>query len=128
MSAIKKIVFGEGLMWSTVREQKTATIRRYRPEAHDLKKGEVFVGEFKDGLDILMQATADTETKPFKELGDKESKESGFKDAKDAKSGLKHWYQDLKMTEMAAILRHEVYKVNGIPVVSFNEHASEAAE
>ncbi len=125
MTSVRKLVFGEGLMAPTIRGPKTATIRRYRPEAHDFKKGEVFVGEFKDGLNILMQATADTETKPVNKLGDSESRESGFKDAKDARIGLRHWYPDLKMTEMAAIIRHEVLKVNDTPVVTFNEHAQE---
>ena len=42
-----------------IKGMRTATIRRYCPEAHNLKKRRnYFLGEFKDGLNILMQATA----------------------------------------------------------------------
>ena len=120
--AMKELVFGEGLLGATLSGEKQATIRRYRPEAHDFKKDEIVLGVFKDGWSILLRITDDTVVKPLSKLSDEEARASGFKDARDARKGLKRWYPDLKRTDTAAVVRHEILKVDGVQVATLNQH------
>jgi hypothetical protein len=83
----------------------------------------VLDGEFKDGLNILLQITADTEKKPFSELKDAEAQADGFDSAGDAFNGLKDYYPDLQKTDLLATIRYEIVKVDGTPAVSINEYA-----
>ncbi|MCK9352516.1 MAG: hypothetical protein M0P76_07100 [Candidatus Pacebacteria bacterium] len=83
--------------------KKKITIRKYREGVHDFNKDEVFVGIFKDGLNILLVATTD-----------------GFTDADDAFLGLKRYYPELKRTDNAAVIRYRVYSVDDVPSVSAN--------
>ena len=64
MAEMKRLIFGEGLMFPTLTGEKQITLRKYRAGSHDFVKGEVIRGEFKDGLNVLLQITADTEKKP----------------------------------------------------------------
>lgn len=68
MAEMKRLVFGEGLMAPSLDGNKRFTVRKYRKDAHDFMEGEVFIGEFKDGLDILLKATKNTKVAPFNEL------------------------------------------------------------
>ena len=126
MSEMKRLVFGEGLMGPTLSGNKQITLRKYRVGSHDFKNGEIIIGEFKDGANILLQITADTETKPFSDLTDLEAQQDGFQSAEDAFNGLKDYYPDLKKTDVSATIRYEVLRVQNVPVVSFNEHAKVA--
>ena len=123
LSPIPELTFGEGLMNPTLRSEKKITIRNYRPAAHDFTKGETVIGVFKDGLNILLRITADTEKKPFSELTDDEAREDGFKSAKNAFRGLKSYYPDLQKSDTAAIIRYEVLSVGRVPTVSINRFA-----
>lgn len=120
MTEMNELLFGEGLLEPTLRGDKLITIRKYRAGAHDFKRDEIVKGVFKEGMTVLLRIRDDTEKKPFKQLKDSEAREDGYKDAKDAFNGLKVYYQDLKKSDTAAIIRFEVLRVNDIPVVSLN--------
>lgn len=123
MAEMKRLVFGEGLMSPTLSGDKQITLRKYRAGSHDFLKDEVICGEFKDGLNILLQITADTKKKPFSKLTDQEAQADGFKSAEDAFNGLKDYYPDLQKTDLLATIHYEIMKVNKVPVVSINEYA-----
>lgn len=122
MAEMQRLIFAEGLMAPTLTGDKQITLRKYRAGAHDFVKGEVIRGEFKDGLNILLQITADTERKLFSELTDQEAQADGFDSAEDAFNGLKDYYPDLQKTDLLATIRYEVVKVNEVPAVSINEY------
>lgn len=126
MSEMKRLVFGEGLLSPTLSGDKQITLRKYRASSHDFTKDEVITGEFKDGLNLLLQITADTEIKMFSELTDSEAQQDGFQNAEGAFNGLKEYYPDLQKSDMNATIRYEVLRVNGVPVVSFNKHTAVA--
>ena len=121
---MKRLIFGEGLMFPTLAGEKQITLCKYRAGSHDFVKGEVIRGEFKDGWNILLQITADTEKKPFSELTDQEAQEDGFESAKDAFNGLKDYYQNLQWSDLLATIRYEILKTNEVPVVSVNEYVA----
>lgn len=125
MSEMKRLVFGEGLMSPSLDGSKRFTVRRYRKGSHDFKKDEVFVGEYKDGLNILHRACQDTKIGTFKGL--KSSKENlnkkGWYFDEEYFDDLAAYYEDLDWDELGAIIFYEVLKVNNVPVVSLNEHA-----
>ncbi|KKT60250.1 hypothetical protein A3G55_02445 [Candidatus Giovannonibacteria bacterium RIFCSPLOWO2_12_FULL_44_25] len=123
MAEMKRLIFGEGLMFPTLTGEKQITLRKYRAGSHDFVKGEVIRGEFKDGLNVLLQITADTEKKPFNELTDAEAQADGFNNAEDAFNGLKDYYPDLQKTDLLATIRYEIVKVDGTHAVSINEYA-----
>ena len=119
---MKRLIFGEGLMFPTLAGEKQITLCKYRAGSHDFVTGEVIRGEFKDGWNILLQITADTEKKPFSELTDQEAQEDGFESAKDAFNDLKDYYPDLQWSDLLATIRYEILKTNEVPVVSVNEY------
>lgn len=120
MREMKRLIFGEGLMAPTLSGEKMVTLRKYREGSHDFVAGEVIRGEFKDGLNILLRITADTEKKPFSDVTNKEAKRDGFKSAKVAFDGLKEYYPDLKKSDLCATICYEVCKIEGVPAVSIN--------
>jgi hypothetical protein len=120
----KTILFGEGLLVPTLISERQTSLRKYREEAHNLHKGEIFVGSFKDGLDILLQATADTEIKTFKELTDLEAQADGFIDAKDVFVGMHKYYPDLTPDTKFGILHFKIAIINGVPSVKANNNRS----
>jgi hypothetical protein len=122
MEPMKRLVFGEGLMGPSLSGEKMITLRKYRPGAHDFTQGEMVIGEFKDGLDVLLTITADTEKKPFSEITDDEARADGYKNAQEAFQGLKDYYPDLKKSDIAAKIRFEILKVTQVPVVSLNKY------
>ena len=124
MAELKRLLFGDGLMVPSLDGTKRVTIRSYRPEAHDFKKGETVIGEFKDGVDVLLTITADTQTKELLELKESEAQEDGFENRKDALQGLRRFYPTLTLRSTIAIIRYKIYEVDGVPVVRFNEHSA----
>ena len=88
MSAMKKLTFGKGLLAPTLTGGKKITLRKYRVGRHDFTKGDIILGEFRDGFSILLHITADTQTKLFSNLTDREAQEDGFESARDAMDGL----------------------------------------
>lgn len=120
---MRRLIFGNDLMSPTLSGEKLITLRKYRSDSHDFAKGEIIIGEFKDGLDILLQITADTEKKLFSELTDEEAQGYGYADSENCFNNLKEYYFDLKKSDILAVIRYEVLKVNDVPVVGFNEYA-----
>lgn len=122
---MKKLVFGEGLMAPSLDGSKRFTVRKYREGSHDFTKDEVIQGEFKDGLTILLKITDDTKKDAFRNL--KRSRrftaKNGYYFDEQYFDELAAWYPDLTWDDTGAIVFFEVLKVDGIPVVSINEHA-----
>ena len=125
MADMKRLVFGEGLMIPSLDGSKRFTVRKYREGAHDFSKDEVVIGEFKDGLNILLHITEDTRKDTFQNLkkSPKDLSKNGYYFDKHYFEDLKTYYPNLTWDDMGAIVFFEVLKVNGVSVVSINEHA-----
>lgn len=128
MSEMKRLVFGEGLMTPALEGNKRFTVRKYREGSHDFSRDEIVVGEFKDGLNILLRITDDTKKATFKKLKTtkKQSEKEGYYFNEEYFGDLKTYYPDLTWDTMGAIVFFEVLKIefagNNVPVVQFNEH------
>ena len=124
MSEMKQLVFGAGLLEPSIAGEKKITLRKYRAGSHDFSRGEIVRGAFKDGVDILLTITADTEKKPFSALTDGEAQEDGFEGTDDAFCGLLDSYPEFKRSDTIAVIRFAVATVDGIPAIQYNEYAS----
>lgn len=124
MAEMKRLVFGEGLIGTSLDGSKRFTVRKYREGAHDFSEGEIFIGEFKDGLDVLLQATRDTIKNTFKRLRrfERDVEKNGYYFDLGYFKDLKKFYPDLKWSTTGAVIFFEVLKVNGVPVVKVNQH------
>jgi hypothetical protein len=120
---MKRLFFGEGLMEPVLWGEKLFTVRVYREESHNFREGEIVKGEFKDGLTILLQIVRDTKKDLFKKL--KQPKKgldsNGYYFDAEYLKDLKTFYPDITWDTVGAIIFFEVLKVNGVPVVKFNE-------
>lgn len=128
VAEMKRLVFGEGLMTPSLDGSKGFTVRKYREGAHDFLKDEIVIGEFKDGLNILIRITDDTFKDTFmylKRSKKMSEKAGGYYFDMTYFRGLKTYYPDLTWDTMGAVISFEVLKVNGVPVVSLNEHAKQ---
>ena len=126
MPQMKRLIFGRGLMNSSLNGSKTFTIRKYREGAHDFVEDEIVIGEFQDGFDILIRITKDTLKRPFKALrrNKKEAKETGgYWFDKAYFNDLKLYYYYLTWDTMGAVIFFEILKINGAQVVQLNEYA-----
>jgi len=121
---MKRLIFGECLMSPSLDGSKRFTVRRYRQGSHDFKKNEIFIGEYKDGLDILHQAIADTKIGTFRllKLDKKYLDKKGYYFDEEYFEDLATYYENLDWDELGAVIMYEVLKVNDVPVVCFNEH------
>ena len=117
----KTLIFAGGHLEPSLSGKKRITIRKYRPEAHDFKKGELVIGEFLNGYDMLLQILADTEMVLFRNLPDQPAQEDGYINSKEAFLGPKEYYPDLTEDDKAAIIR---YRVIGQKPLGFNKHYS----
>lgn len=127
MQVAKKppLVFGDGLMWPSLDGSKSFTVRKYRAGAHDFDQDEIIVGEFKDGLNILLRISAVTLKLPFRKLLSPRSDMAtrGYYFDKNYYNGLKSYYPDLTWETMGAVIWFEVLKIDGTPTVQLNAHA-----
>lgn len=124
MAEMKRLVFGEGLMAASLDGSKRFTIRKYRRDAHDFSEGEIFIGEFKDGLNVLLQTTRVTLVETFRRLRQpkKDTDKNGYYFNPEYFKELKQYYPDLKWDTIGAVIFFEVLRVNGVPVVKVNQH------
>ena len=120
MTPFKKLVFGSSAQ-ETLIGKKCGTIRKYRPEAHTFSKGETVIGEFADGLTILLSITEDTALKPFKDLTDEDAQLSGLSDSKSPFEALQEYYPGLALDDTAAVIEYKVFEVEGVPVVRWED-------
>ncbi|MBI3632680.1 MAG: hypothetical protein HY226_00130 [Candidatus Vogelbacteria bacterium] len=122
---MKRLVFGEGLMSPSLDGSKRFTIRKYREGSHDFKKDEVVLGEFKDGLSIVLRITDDILKDSFRKLQrpKKNVNKNGYYFDKSYFNDLAAWYPDLSWDDTGAVICFEILRVEGVPVVSFNDHA-----
>ncbi|MDO8523055.1 MAG: hypothetical protein Q7S12_02080 [bacterium] len=125
MTKMKRLIFGDGLMSPSLNGSKRFTVRKYREGSHDFAKDEIFVGEFKDGLNILLRALADTKIAEFRRLraNKKDTEKNGYYFDKEYLKDLANFYPDLTWNTMGAVIIFEILRVNDVPVVQFNEHA-----
>jgi hypothetical protein len=124
MAKLKELIFGEGLLGPTLEGDKRFTVRKYRAEAHDFEKGEIVLGKFKDGFDILLEINEDTTVGPFVNLRSPKCnlKQAGYYFDNEYFDELKSYYPDLSWADTGAIVFFQVLHVNGVPAVSINEH------
>lgn len=120
---MRELIFGEGLWAPTLSGDKQFSVRKFRKEAHDFKEGELILGKFKDGLNMLLQATRDSKIAPFKHLRNprKNFKEAGYYFDELYFEELKIYYPDLTWEDTGAVVFYEILKINGVPVVALNE-------
>lgn len=116
------LFFGEGLFDAVMSGVETLTIRRYRPEAHDFKEGDLITGRFRDGYDVQLVARGDTVKKPFSDITDEEARKEGSVDAQTAFENLKSYYPGLRRDELAALIPFGVVRSEGNPVLKPNEY------
>lgn len=125
MAEMKRLIFGEGLMFPSLDGKKNFTIRKYREDAHDFKKGEIVIAEFKDGLTILIAITEDTKKASFTDLvrsKEEFEKHGGYYFDAEYYRTLRSYYPDMKWSMIGAVISYEILKVNDMPVVTLNEH------
>lgn len=131
MPEMKRLVFGDGLMAPSLDGSKRFTVRKYREGSHDFSKDEIVVGEFKDGLNILLRIPDDTKKAPFKNLKTtkRQQEKEGYYFDNEYFEDLKTYYPDLTWDTMGAVVFFEVLKIefagNNVPVVQLNEHAKQ---
>ena len=121
MAEIQELVFGQGLMSPSLDGQKTFTVRR---GSREFKKDEIVKGVFKDGLTILLKITDDPIVDKFKNLKRAKLYLALNRYYFDSKyfHDLKKWYKDLTWDDVGTVIFFEILKVDGVSVVSFNEH------
>lgn len=124
MAEMKRLVFGEGLLLPSLDGSKRFTVRKYREGAHDFSKDQIIIGEFKDGLNILLHITEDTRLGIFYRLkrSKKETEKNGYYFDTEYFEDLKQYYPDLTWDTVGAVVFFELLKVNGVSVVSINEN------
>ena len=125
MAEMKRLVFGEGLMIPSLDGSKRFAVRKYREGAHDFSKDEIIIGEFKDGLNILLHITEDTKKGTFQSLKkpERDLNKNGYYFDEWYFDNLAAYYPNLTWNDMGAIVFFEVLKVNDVSLVSLNEYA-----
>lgn len=120
---MKTLVFGPGLLEPTLNGEKRFSVRKYREGAHDFVAGETVLGEFKDGLNVLLQITHDTKIGTFEEL----------KSPPDADNDNEYWFDEsyfnelgeyypgLKWDDTGAIVFFQILHVDGVPIIAKND-------
>jgi len=122
LTELKVLLFAKGLMGRTLKGEKQISLRKYKGEAHDFEEGEWFIAKFEEGLDVILEGTADTEVKTFNDLTDEEAKEDGFENVNDAFEKMHQYYPNLQREDKLGIIRFKVATLMGTPVVSANEN------
>ena len=115
---MKKLVFGKGLLTPTVNQEKNYTVRKYAGARHDFEDGEWFIGEFLDGIDIPLVIARPSVRGSFEDLVNRHALDVEFFDT------LKDYYPDITEQDQLVIIFYEVAKIDGVPVIAFNEHAN----
>lgn len=125
MAEMKRLIFGEGLMYPSLDGSKRFTVRKYREDSHDFTKGEVIKGEFKDGLTILLRIIEDTRKDTFQNLKKpkRDLNKNGYYFDKQYFDDLAAYYPNLTWNDRGAIVYFEILKVDSVSIVSINEHA-----
>lgn len=116
---MKKLLFGHKYVWNIIGGEKKISIRRAMEGKHNFFKGEAVLAMFQGGMAVMLRMTANTERKIFCELTDMEAREDGYENVEDAFIQLRtEHYATLTKEDQIAILRFQVYDVDGVPVVS----------
>lgn len=122
---MKCLYFGSGLSREIIRGHRKITLRKYNAGYHDFAEKEIVQGIFRDEGTLLLQITADMKVKRFGEISNQEAEQAGFLDFHDAFRGLRQSYrsQDVCISEddLLAVIRFEVLKVDGVPVVQYEK-------
>lgn len=123
MSELRRLQFGEGMLNLILTGQKRNTIRTHKPNINDFVQGEIFIGEFEEGIDLTLRITADTLIKPLSELSEAEAHANGYRDSTEALKGLRRFYIDLQPSGVIAIISFEIHPEVFAPegLVSSNE-------
>jgi hypothetical protein len=101
---MKTLIFAPVLIESVRTSRKPGTIRLYRGEAHEFRKGEEIVGDFGPRGHHLLRVTDDTATCEFRQLTPEQLAASGFTDLDEAFDGLSEFYPSLKQDSKMAFI------------------------
>ena len=128
MAGTKRLVFRAGLMTPSLDGSNRFVVRKYRDFAHDFVKDEVVIGEFEEGLNVLLRITENAIVEPFYSLfrSKEEAEKNGghYFDEADF-DALKSHHRDLTWKTRGVVVFYEVLKVNDVPVVQINGHAQQ---
>lgn len=115
---MKTVRFSTHHLRPVISGEKIVTLRAYSSTKHDFAKEEIFIGSFENEMEILLIATADTKTTPFKNLSHEEVYENGYASKEDAFLDLKEkYYPELEPQHTCAVIRFEVLTIGNVPVV-----------
>lgn len=101
---MKSLIFAPTLIESVSTIRKPATIRLYRGEAHEFRKGEDIVGDFGPRGKHLLRVSNDTAVCYFWELTQEQLEASGFTSLSEAFDGLSDFYPSLKQDSKMAFI------------------------
>ena len=109
MAELKRLSFAVGMLILVVTGQKTGTIRTHKPGINDFIEGEIFIGEFAEGADLTLRATANTAAKRFDTITDAEARASSHRDLAQALDSLREHYPDLTPSHSMVVIHFEIY-------------------
>jgi hypothetical protein len=101
---MKTLIFAPDLIEHASTGRKPASIRMYRGESHDFRKGEVIIGDFGGRGRHYLELTGDTTTCLFRDLTSEQLASSGFADLDTAFDGLSDFYPSLKWDSKMAFI------------------------
>jgi hypothetical protein len=101
---MKTLIFAPVLIESVSTRHKPGTIRLYRGEAHEFRKGEEIVGDFGPRGLHKLRVSEDTMTCQFRELTPEQLAASGFTDLDEAFDGLSEFYPSLRWDSKMAFI------------------------
>lgn len=116
--------FSEGHFEAILLGKKKMTLRLYRSEAHDFKKGQVVYGKFPEGFSLMLEVTEDTACFKAEDLSDEVAREDGYKNARYAVHGLKKFYGGRMRNDTAlACIRFKIAEIYSEPVLKITDPA-----
>lgn len=101
---MKTLIFAPVLIESVGTSRKPGTIRLYRGEAHEFRKGEVVIGDFGPRGRHNLEVTDDTMTCQFGDLTTEQLAASDFSNLDEAFDGLSEFYPSLKWDSQMAFI------------------------
>jgi hypothetical protein len=119
MAVTKRLVFSGGHFAAILDGVKKISLRSYRAGSHDFELGDVFYGEFPEGVALLLRSTARTQFVVAGIIPDDVAREDGYEDGGDAFEQLKGYYPNLVHDSPIAIIRFEVLTHDNASVIRY---------
>ncbi|MEL6759086.1 MAG: ASCH domain-containing protein [Myxococcota bacterium] len=104
----RTVEFSRGQTKSITSGAQQASIRVYREDAHQFDRGELFVGDFRDGARLVLRATQPTEVCKLKQVTDRIMLAAGYETRKEMMEALQKHYPDLTEASEVGVLHFEM--------------------